>query len=76
MSIYREYDIRGIFEEELNEDTVKKIGYILGRQVKGEYVSIGYDARTHSPKLFEWLCAGFVHAEKKKLSISNWYPHR
>jgi len=69
MSIYREYDIRGIFEKELNEDTVKKIGYTLGRKVSGEYVSIGYDARTHSPKLFEWLCAGFVHAGKKVINI-------
>ena len=69
MSIYREYDIRGIFEKELNEDTVKKIGYTLGRKVQGEYVSIGYDARTHSPKLFEWLCSGFVHAGKKVINI-------
>jgi len=69
MSIYREYDIRGIFEKELNEDTVKKIGYTLGLKVKGECVSIGYDARTHSPKLFEWLCAGFVHAGKKVINI-------
>ncbi len=69
MSIYREYDIRGIFEKELNEDTVKKIGFTLGQKVVGEYVSIGYDARTHSPKLFEWLCAGFVHAGKKVINI-------
>ncbi|MDF1880154.1 phosphomannomutase/phosphoglucomutase [Sulfurimonas sp. MAG313] len=69
MSIYREYDIRGIFEKELNEDTVKKIGYTLGLKVEGEYVSIGYDARTHSPKLFEWLCSGFVHAGKKVINI-------
>jgi len=69
MSIYREYDIRGIFEKELNEDTVKKIGYTLGLKVQGEYVSIGYDARTHSPKLFEWLCSGFVHAGKKVINI-------
>jgi len=69
MSIYREYDIRGIFEKELNEDTVKKIGFTLGKKVSGQYVSIGYDARTHSPKLFEWLCAGFVHAGKKVINI-------
>ena len=69
MSIYREYDIRGIFEKELNEDTVKKIGYTLGKKVQGEYVSIGYDARTHSPKLFEWLCSGFVYAGKKVINI-------
>lgn len=69
MSIYREYDIRGIFEKELNEDTVKKIGFSLGKRVKGEYVVIGYDARTHSPRLFQWLCSGFVHAGKKVINI-------
>ena len=69
MSIYREYDIRGVFEKELNEDTVKKIGYTLGLKVEGEYVVIGYDARTHSPKLFEWLCSGFKHAGKKVINI-------
>lgn len=69
MSIYREYDIRGIFEKELNEETVKKIGYTLGKRVKGEYVSIGYDARTHSPTLFKWLCSGFVHAGKRVINI-------
>ncbi|MFC2073914.1 phosphomannomutase/phosphoglucomutase [Campylobacterota bacterium] len=69
MSIYREYDIRGIFQKELNEDTVKKIGYTLGKRVDGEYVSIGYDARTHSPTLFDWLCSGFVHAGKKVINL-------
>ncbi len=69
MSIYREYDIRGVFEKELNEETVKKIGYTLGLKVEGEYVVIGYDARTHSPKLFELLCSGFKHAGKKVINI-------
>ncbi len=69
MSIYREYDIRGVFEKELNEETVKKIGYTLGLKVEGEYVVIGYDARTHSSKLFEWLCSGFKHAGKKVINI-------
>lgn len=69
MSIYREYDIRGVFEKELNEDTVKKIGYTLGKRIEGEYVSIGYDARTHSPTLFDWLCSGFVHAGKKVINL-------
>jgi len=69
MSIYREYDIRGVYEKELNEDTVKKIGFTLGKRIDGEYVSIGYDARTHSPILFDWLCSGFVHAGKKVINI-------
>jgi len=53
MSIYREYDIRGIYEKELNEASVVRIGYALASKIKGEYVAVGYDARSHSPILFE-----------------------
>lgn len=35
-SIFREYDIRGIIDEELNEKSVKLIGYFLGLEVKKE----------------------------------------
>jgi len=33
-TIFREYDIRGIFEKELNEQSVKLIGYFLGTKIK------------------------------------------
>jgi len=68
-SIFREYDIRGIFEKELTFESVSKIGYFLGLEVKklGEFVSIGYDARLHSPTLFEWLTSGFNSAGVKVL---------
>ena len=71
-SIFREYDIRGIFEKELNEQSVKLIGYFLGQKVKevGEYVAIGYDARIHSPKLCEYLTSGFNKAGVKVLNMS------
>ncbi len=67
-SIFREYDIRGIFEKELNEKTVKAIGFYLGEAIKAKlgnkehFVSIGFDARTHSPVLFEWLSLGFLQS--------------
>jgi len=58
-SIFREYDIRGIFDKELNEKSVKLIGYYLGKRIGGKkIVSIGYDARRHSPKLCQWLTSG------------------
>ena len=66
--IFREYDIRGIFEEDLNEDIVKKIGYFLGKKIDGEYVFISYDARTHSPILHNWLVSGLNKAGKKVIS--------
>ncbi|MCH9812895.1 MAG: phosphomannomutase/phosphoglucomutase [Epsilonproteobacteria bacterium] len=70
-TIFREYDIRGIFDKELNEQSVKLIGYFLGQKIKaiGEYVSIGYDARTHSPQLSDWLTSGFNKAGVKVLNM-------
>jgi len=58
-SIFREYDIRGIFEQELHEQSVKLIGYYLGEQVKGKKrVAVGFDARSHSPLLRDYLTSG------------------
>ena len=58
-SIFREYDIRGIFDKELNEKSVKLIGYHLGQKIPGnKVVSIGYDARSHSPLLRDYLTSG------------------
>ncbi len=68
-SIFREYDIRGIFEKELNENIVKKIGFFLAKKVDGEYIAIGYDARLHSPTLFSWLVSGINAAGKKALGM-------
>ena len=62
-TIFREYDIRGIFEKELNEQSVKLIGYFLGQKIKGKkVVAIGYDARSHSPILCEYLTSGLNRA--------------
>jgi len=66
-TIFREYDIRGIYEEELNEKTVKLIGFHLGQKIVkfGKHVAIGYDARTHSKTLFNYLVSGLNAADVK-----------
>jgi len=69
LSIYREYDIRGIYEKELNEQSVIRIGYALSSKIDGEYVSVGYDARSHSPILFEYLVRGLNAGGKKVLDM-------
>ena len=69
-TIFREYDIRGIFEQELNEKTVKLIGYFLGQKIKGKkVVAIGFDARSHSPILRDYLTSGLNHAGCKVLDM-------
>ena len=66
--IFREYDIRGIFKKDLNEDIVKKIGYFLCKKIEGEYIFVSYDARTHSPFLHNWLVSGLNKTGKKVIS--------
>ncbi|MFT7824416.1 MAG: phosphomannomutase/phosphoglucomutase [Sulfurimonas sp.] len=69
-SIFREYDIRGIYKEELNEQSVKLIGYCLGQKIEGEkIVAIGYDARSHSPLLRDYLASGLNAAGCKVLDM-------
>lgn len=63
MSIFREYDIRGIYSENLTQEVVRGIGFLLGERLKasgGDKIAIGYDARVHSPTLYEWLKEGFI----------------
>ncbi len=71
MSIYREYDIRGIFEKELNDANVTRLGYALAEEMRefGDYVAVGYDARSHSPVLFEYLSAGLNAGGMKVLGM-------
>jgi len=69
LSIYREYDIRGIYEKELNEASVVKIGFALAKRISGEYVAVGYDARSHSPILFEYLTRGLNAGGKTVLNM-------
>lgn len=71
MSIYREYDIRGIVSSELTPKRVTKIGVVLASKMKkyGNYVAVGYDARTHSPELFKALSHGLNLGGMSVLSI-------
>jgi phosphomannomutase/phosphoglucomutase len=41
----------------------------LASKIKGEYVAVGYDARSHSPVLFEYLVAGLNAGGKKVLGM-------
>lgn len=75
MSIFREYDIRGIFQKELNEDIVKKIGFHLAKVLKqrvenAKYIAVGYDARLHSVQLKNWLSSGINEAGLEVLDMA------
>lgn len=64
-TIFREYDIRGIYPTQLNEQVVKTIGYLLGLKMKQracKNVSVGYDARLSNKTLFAYLSSGLNKA--------------
>ena len=59
--IFREYDIRGVFERDLNEASVKAIGLNLGREMLrrgAKNVSVGFDARLSAGEIFNRLVSG------------------
>ena len=61
--VFREYDIRGVAERDLDDATVRAIGIAVGAKAGGTVV-VGRDCRTHSPRLFAALTDGLrVHAD-------------
>jgi phosphomannomutase/phosphoglucomutase len=70
-TIFREYDIRGIFEVELNRESLYWIGVHLGDRISkvGNIVAIGYDARIHSPDIFKFLVQGLATSNLKILNM-------
>jgi len=61
--IFREYDIRGVAERDLDDATVRAIGAAVGQRAQGTVV-VGRDCRLTSPRLFAQLTDGIrAHAE-------------
>ena len=71
-NIFREYDIRGIYGEDLSEDVAYTIGRSYGTYVKkyGEKkVVIGRDNRTSSPILSNALISGILESGTDVVNI-------
>ncbi len=56
--IFKAYDIRGIYGEDLNADIAYKLGRAFVTFLKVKEVVIGYDMRETSPILFDALAKG------------------
>jgi phosphomannomutase/phosphoglucomutase len=62
-SIFREYDIRGIVGQDLDEDVVGTLGLAMGTYFLGRgkrEVALGRDCRLSSPSFAEALAAGLL----------------
>jgi len=63
--IFREYDIRGLFPEELNQESAHQLGLAAGTyfQANGAgRISVGRDCRLSSPDLSNWLIEGLTES--------------
>lgn len=58
--IFREYDLRGIYPTDINEDVAYKIGLSFGSYIDTDEVIVGYDNRVSSPMLFKSLSEGLI----------------
>ncbi|MCD6587691.1 MAG: phosphomannomutase/phosphoglucomutase, partial [Candidatus Fermentibacteraceae bacterium] len=56
--IFRKYDIRGVADTDLDNDTVSKLGIVLGRMAEGGVLAIGRDCRPSGIRLRDQLAIG------------------
>jgi phosphomannomutase len=59
MSIFRAYDIRGIYGKDLTKEVMKKIGMAVGTYTPGNF-TVGRDFREHSDELEDAFVSGVV----------------
>jgi len=71
--VLREYDIRGLVDQDLTENTAYTIGRTFGHVVcskfKTKNIVVGYDGRISSPKLYNALCLGLIESGANVISI-------
>ncbi|MEK7664139.1 MAG: phosphomannomutase/phosphoglucomutase [Patescibacteria group bacterium] len=59
-TIFKSYDIRGIYPDQLNENTVFEIGRGFVKHTGAKKIVVGHDARLSSPELFRSLVEGVI----------------
>ncbi len=71
--VLREYDIRGIVDKNITENTAYTIGRIFGyvvyKKLNSNNISLGYDGRLTSPKLYKALSIGLKDSGANVKSI-------
>lgn len=73
-SIFKEYDIRGKYPEEINEKTVYQIGRVFVKFLKlktGDRIVVGRDKRPSSPKIARSFIAGLLDAGISVIDIGQ-----
>jgi phosphomannomutase len=61
-SIFKAYDIRGTYPDQLNETIAYGIGNATASYLKSKSIAVGRDMRLSSEKLFDSLASGIIDA--------------
>jgi len=57
-SIFKAYDVRGVYPSEIDEAAAERIGLALAQQLGARSLGVGMDPRPSSPGLLDAFCAG------------------
>jgi phosphomannomutase len=69
MSVFKTYDVRGVWGQGIDLALAYRLGRALPRQGKAATWLIGHDARVHSPELYRALAAGLIDEGVKVTGI-------
>ena len=69
--IFKAYDVRGVYKEELTEDIAFKIGKAFVSFLKCKDVIVGYDMRLSSPLLVKAFSEGVADSGANIIDIGN-----
>src|SRR3989344_3243520 len=67
--IFKNYDIRGKYPSEINDDSAYLIGKAIVVLLKARQVIVGHDMRTSSPSLLASLTKGIIEEGADVLDI-------
>ena len=65
--IFKAYDVRGIYPDEINEELMEKIGRAFADFIEGDNIAVGHDMRVSSDKLFNSFATDSGNATKRSL---------
>jgi len=69
--IFKAYDIRGLYPDELDEALAERIGQAAGDFFKGKTIVVGRDMRTSGPALARAIIDGLTKAGKDVIDIGS-----